>query len=99
MKGLVTVFVIALSGCTPTFHSREWATLPANERQRALNEIARKCNLPNNRVAILEGDRVRVTPDANDRYEAVDCLLGGLKSLRGIQLGFVGNEAFTNEVN
>jgi len=86
-------------GCAPTFETREWASLPLAERQKALDAISQQCGLPVDRLTILEGHKVRVKPDANDQYEAVDCLLSGVKSLRGIQLGFVGNEAFTNEVN
>jgi hypothetical protein len=72
--------------------------LSSDKRQQAINEITRLCGLPADRVQIIEGNEARVKPDANDKYKKVDCLLAGLKSLRGIQLGFVGNGAFTNEV-
>ena len=90
----------ALCSCAPAPKSQlfDWTQLSKVERQRAINDITRACDLPADRVLILEGNNARVKPEPGDSFESVDCLLGGLKSLRGIQLGFVGNAAYTNEV-
>jgi len=69
------------------------------ERQQAVERMTSKCRLPADRITVLEGNQARVRPDANDSYESVDCLLTELKSMHGVELGFVGNEAYSNEVN
>ena len=97
MKVLAALFGITLLGCAPTFHSKEWATLPITERAEILREITQKCGLPSDRLYILQGNEIAVRPQSDDSYESVDCMLGGLKTLRGIQLGFIGNEALIEE--
>ena len=99
MRAYTLLLGIALLGCAPHFDDRDWTKLSATEREKALKSITSKCGLPANRARILSGDAVRVMPNSNDPYEAVDCMLRGLKTLRGIELGFVGNEAFSNKVN
>ena len=63
-------------------------------RQQLMNEITTKCGLPEDRLQLIGGQELRVRPDPNDQYGRVDCMLGELKKVPGVRMGFVGNEAY-----
>jgi hypothetical protein len=90
---------LSFVACAPVFEGRDWSGMGATQRQAALSEITRKCGLPADRLLLLEDGEVRLKPGLNDSYEALDCALTGLNALRGISLGFVGNEYLANEVD
>ena len=97
MKTTSFLLSVALLGCEPKFENVDWAALSKAEQEEALQEITEKCRLPSDRLQSLGNNEVRVRPNPNDDYGAVDCMLRGVKTLRGIKLGFVGNEAYVDE--
>ncbi len=68
------------------------------QRQGALDAIADQCRLSRSTL-LVSGDEVRLRPEPTAEYESVDCALEKLKQLPGLgmKMGFVGNEAYTNE--
>ena len=97
MRSLALLPLVPLFACASNTQTNNWAALPKVQKQEALDAVTHKCGLPNDRLQMLGGNQVSVRADPRDRYESIDCLLAGLKSLRGIELGFIGNEAYGNE--
>ncbi len=90
------MIVLLTAGCART--TADWAMLSSNAKRDVLNSIADGCKLNRTAFELRAGDELNFRPDANARYESVDCALGRLKNVIGLsKIGFVGNEAYTNE--
>jgi hypothetical protein len=65
-----------------------------SERLAALEAIGRKCGYPRSGWYLVGNDELRLTPNPNERYEVVDCMLVQTrKSGAPFKMGFIGNEA------
>ncbi len=93
------VMVLAsVTACAPHVEKRDWVRMSTFERQAALNDVSRRCGLPADRLQMINDLEVALTPNPADSFAAIDCLLKGANALHGVKLGFIGNEAYTNEV-
>jgi hypothetical protein len=100
MKALI--LVVPLLGCTasnePKTSNANWKSMSLDQRQATLNAIADECGMARSGMQLRNGDELRFQPDPNSRYESVDCALGKLKGVLGLEkMGFVGNEAYVEE--
>jgi len=69
------------------------------ERLQILNGIADRCHLPRSTFKLVGDEDLHVQPNADAKYEDVDCALTELqKAHLPVKLGFVGNEYYSNEV-
>jgi hypothetical protein len=90
------LILIAAAGCQN--HAPQQPSLH-DQRQAKLDEIADKCGLARNTFKLI-GDRdLHIQPDSDAKYEQVDC---GLTELRKanlpVNMGFIGSEYYSNEV-
>jgi hypothetical protein len=69
------------------------------ERQEALDDIADQCKLPRSVFALGEGEELHFHPATDANFDNVSCALNKLKTLGPANMGFVGNEAYSNEIN
>ena len=68
--------------------------------QAVLDRIADRCRMPREVWKLRSEHQVTLQPSPDAPYEGVDCLLRELqKSKLPVRLGFVGNEAFSENVN
>jgi hypothetical protein len=95
VKLLTTFFAMSLLSCSAP--ETNWTTMTPASRQQLIRQVTSKCGLPADRLQLFEGDSLVLRPDPNDSYERIDCLLGELKKVRGIRMGFVGNEAYVED--
>jgi hypothetical protein len=59
-----------------------------------LDRMAANCGLPR-RFFRLQGGKVLIQPDADEKYERVDCALTAAKRIRGFPpIAFLGNECY-----
>jgi len=92
------LLVTALLSCASKA-SLDWTELSAPQRQQTANEVALSCGLPPDRIQILGDNLVNLNLQPTDPNDRAECLLRRLNSVKGIKLGFVGNETYSNEVN
>ena len=92
MRYLTLILIVVTSACATG--KIDWLSLSAREKQEAVLIIGKKCILPADRMQIVGDAEMYFRPHPGDSYTAVDCALGELKHYRGIKLGFVGNEAY-----
>jgi hypothetical protein len=95
----ILMLVFTLSACSgqvsPTTNSNTHAG-----RVAILDQIAKKCNLPSTTFELVGLDEMHFRPSADARYEDVDCALRELKkSPFPMKMGFIGNEAYSDEGN
>jgi hypothetical protein len=68
-----------------------------SERLATLHSITRSCGLPASALQ-LRGEELRMKPPMDAKYTSVDCMLQRIKHWTGaMKMGFVGNEAYSNE--
>ena len=70
--------------------------------QEAWTAIARQCGLASEAVSFAEPGHILFRPPAGAQYEAVECALREISAndqLKGLSMGFVGNEAFRSETD
>ena len=68
------------------------------QRQAKLNTIADECGMARSGMKLRNGDALAFQPDPNSNYKSIDCALGKLKGVIGLEkMGFVGNEAYVEE--
>ncbi|MBJ7502252.1 MAG: hypothetical protein JHC57_21035 [Sphingopyxis sp.] len=102
MKGsAVRVIILAtlLAGCAK---SPENPPVDADtERLKSmLARVETECEIKHSVLKLGSDNQVTVLPSADEKYEAVDCLLRELKKpqfANHIKLGFVGNEMHPRE--
>jgi len=93
------VILLAALACCVACQSKPKPIASAHDRNQAfLDRVADDCGLPRNTFRLIGDDHVRVQPAANANYKSVDCALGKLLPNKRLKLGFVGNEAYSNEV-
>ncbi len=97
MSGLAiraVVLVALLAGCT-----KSPADTDAERLESKLARIETQCGIKYGTLKLGSDNQVTITPSADEKYEAVDCLLRELKKpeFADIKLGFVGNEAYAAE--
>ena len=63
-------------------------------RSLLLKQITDKCGLPSDRLQPVGPAGLTINLQPTDQYQSVDCMLAELKKVRGIKLGFVGNEIY-----
>ena len=68
-----------------------------SERQEAIDAIVAHCHLPNTFFQ-LRGDELHLQPSIDEKYERVDCALAEVKRLQVTNMGFVGNEAYSDDL-
>ncbi len=63
-----------------------------------MDKIADKCRLPREALQ-LKGEDLQFEPSPDTRYEVVDCVLKGIRTLPCIKakMGFIGNERYGSE--
>jgi hypothetical protein len=86
--------VLMLTGC---------ATEPAEPKAEGLKtrlaSVETQCGVKSGTLRLEAHNMVTLMPSANEKYEAIDCVLRELKKpeFADIKLGFVGNEAYAAE--
>jgi len=88
-----------LAGCTdsPKAGPKAWSEMSGPERQRELDASIDKCGLPHS-FFTMNGDEVHIRPKPDEDYKKVECGLAEAKRLNIAKLGFVGNEAYSDDL-
>lgn len=83
-----------LAGCATSPTEPEAGGLKA-----ALARVETQCQIKHSTLKLSSDNQVTIAPSADEKYEAIDCLIRELKKpeFADIKLGFVGNEAFATE--
>jgi len=91
--------LILLASCTntPKTGPKVWSEMSSSERQTTLDASADKCGLPRSFFRV-RGDEVHIRPNADEDYQKVDCGLAEAKRLSVTKMGFVGNEAYSDDM-
>ncbi len=105
MRGLAALLsAIMLTACATqrapalTISERNWVGLSLEQKQISLDQLSAACGLRPNTLRALGGDNVAVQPEPSSSFTSVDCLLKKLEPLGSfVKLGFIGNEAFSEE--
>jgi hypothetical protein len=75
--------------------TQDWSRMTMEQKRETISAVSEKCNLPADRFQIQEEGRLALSPQPNDSYQAVDCVLRELR-LIGPNVGFIGNELPAN---
>ena len=89
-----------MSGCAraPQAAPKNWKDMSSVQKRQAIQDIADTCKLSQVELAFSGGDEIHFRPNPEASFTSVDCALQKLKPLNGFaKIGFVGNEAYTNE--
>jgi hypothetical protein len=91
------VALIALGSQASDASPKQWAAMTRSERVATLRNITRSCRLPASALQ-LKGEELHMKPPTDAKYSSVDCMLKRIKPWPGtMKMGFVGNEAYSNE--
>ena len=91
--------LMLLAGCTyaSSGGSKPWSEMSSSERQSTLDASADKCGLPRSFFR-ARGEEVHIQPNRDEDYKKVDCGLAEAKRLNVTKMGFVGNEAYSDDM-
>ena len=96
---LLALVLVLLASCTntPKSEPKAWSEMSNPERQTTLEASADKCGLPRSFFTMM-GDEVHIRPNSDEDYKKVDCGLAEAKRLNVTKMGFVGNEAYSDDL-
>jgi len=97
---LVVLLALLMSACAraPQGAPKNWKDMSPAEKRQAVQHIADTCKLPRSELTFSDGGEIHFRPNPDASFTSVDCVLQKLKPLNGFaKIGFVGNEAYTNE--
>ena len=97
MRTYLVMLAAALTGCVGQ-PSQDWNSMDRARRLVMITRITAQCKLAPETLSLGQGDELHFKPRPDERYEAVECALKELMKVGGAKMGFVGNEAYTNEV-
>jgi hypothetical protein len=68
-----------------------------DEDRAFLDRVADSCGLPRKTFELIGNTHVQMQPPTDADYKSVDCALEKLGKAKALNLGFVGNEYYSNE--
>jgi hypothetical protein len=88
------LILMLVSACGPTVV--DWDKISQQKRQVTLNKIIELCGLDSRIVQLLPDGAVAFEPKIDADNASVECALDAFKKLKGLRLGFFGNEVDGN---
>ena len=97
---LALFLALLMSGCAraPQAAPNNWKDMSPAQQRQMIQDIADACKFPRSELTFSDGGEINFRPDPDASFTSVHCVLQKLKPLDGFaKIGFVGNEAYTNE--